>query len=86
MILYFLWILKPLTISSDGLSAYIKAFKKEYPSKRHFSGLIKGTEHIASVGISKKENNNMIERYHHEFREFEKIGRNFKRVKTSTED
>lgn len=47
--------------------------------------MINGTEHIANAGISKKENNNMVERYHNEFREFEKIRRNFKRVKTLEE-
>ncbi|MEK6832454.1 MAG: DDE-type integrase/transposase/recombinase, partial [Nanoarchaeota archaeon] len=76
---------KPETISSDGLHAYMKSIKKAYPSKRHFSGLIRGTEHIRNAGISKKENNNMVERYHNEFREFEKIRRNFKRLKTLEE-
>ncbi|AJF62899.1 MAG: Integrase, catalytic region [archaeon GW2011_AR20] len=47
--------------------------------------MVKGVEHIRNAGISKKDNNNMIERYHNEFREFEKIRRNFKRVKTLEE-
>ena len=77
---------EPLTISSDGLQSYIKSIKKEYPNKKdRFNRVVSGTEHIRNAGISKKENNNMVERYHNEFREFDKIRRNFKRVKTLEE-
>ena len=76
---------KPDTITSDKLPAYIKAIKKEYPSKKNGWNMISGTEHIANAGINKKDNNNMIERYHNEFREFDKIRRNFKKVKTLEE-
>ena len=41
--------------------------------------------YLANAGISKKDNNNKVERYHNEFREFEKIRRNFKRVNTLEE-
>jgi len=77
---------KPETITSDKLPAYIKAIKKEYPNhKDRFNRVSSGTEHIANAGINKKDNNNMIERYHNEFREFDKVRRNFKRVKTLEE-
>ena len=35
--------------------------------------MVKGVEHIRNAGISKKDNNNMIERYHNEFKEFDKV-------------
>ncbi|MBI2107266.1 IS1/IS6 family transposase [Candidatus Woesearchaeota archaeon] len=78
---------RPETISSDGLPTYIKAIKKEYPTHKDNIGRPRKNSvlHIANVGISKKDNNNMIERYHNEFREFEKIRRNFKKVDTLEE-
>ncbi|MFH1210133.1 MAG: DDE-type integrase/transposase/recombinase [archaeon] len=76
---------QPLTITSDGLLSYVKAIKKEYVSHKISWNRIKGVEHISNAGISKTQNNNPIERYHNEFREFEKIRRNFKSMDTLEE-
>jgi len=58
-----------------------RPFRKVFNSRRNFLG--NKSKHIRNCGVGKKENNNMIERYHNEFREFDKIRRGFKRVNTA---
>lgn len=64
--------LEPERIITDKLRSYNKAIKKEFRTQS------KRTEHISIVGQRKKVNNNLIERYHNEFREFDKTRRGFK--------
>ena len=64
---------KPESISTDGLWSYEKAIQKEFIKWRHPQ-----TEHIRLAGISKKRNNNKIERFHGSFRERDKVMRGFK--------
>jgi len=71
---------KPRIIVTDGLQGYKKALRKEYNTTqgKHFSK----TLHLGNAGISKMVNNNMVERYHNEFRDFDKVRRGFKNDKT----
>jgi len=57
---------KPEAISTDGLTSYRKAIKKE---------MGEDVVHIKSVGITDRENNNRVERYHGSWRERDKIMR-----------
>lgn len=69
--------LEPERIITDKLRSYNKAIKREFRTKS------KRTEHISIVGQRHKVNNNLIERYHNEFREFDKTRRGFKSDKTT---
>jgi transposase-like protein len=64
---------KPKSVTTDGLLSYEQAIKKELLSWRYPQ-----TKHISFAGPSKKENNNLIERYHSTFRERDKVMRGFK--------
>jgi transposase-like protein len=65
---------KPDFVITDGLRAYEDAFKKEFFT-------LKGprTRHVRLAGITKMENNNLVERYHGTFRERDKVMRAFKK-------
>jgi len=73
---------RPTQIKTDGLWSYEKAIKKEFLTRKHRK---EGTEHIRNVGVAKEKNNNLIERYHGEFREFDKVRRGFKSDLTTQE-
>ncbi len=72
----------PAEIHTDGCGAYDRAVKKEFLT---FKGKKDRPVHVRNVGIAKKENNNMIERYHNEFREFDKVRRGYKTDATAQE-
>ena len=72
----------PSQIKTDGLWSYERAIRKEFVTRR---GSRKILDHIRNVGISKESNNNIVERYHNEFREFDKVRRGFKSDKTTEE-
>src|SRR3989338_2028055 len=73
---------KPTQIKTDGLWSYERAIKKEFVTHK---GGRKTLEHIRNVGISEEKNNNRIERYHGQFREFDKVKRGFKSNLTTSE-
>jgi len=68
---------KPDIVVTDGLPAYIRAFKKEFFTLRN-----PRTKHIQNVGFRDKTNNNKIERLHGTIREREKVLRGLKREET----
>lgn len=69
----------PKEIMSDGLQSYRKAIKKEFKTHK-----TKGeTKHIRVRTIRDHTHNNMIERYHNEFREWDKVKRGFKNKKSA---
>ena len=74
-----------LELVTDGLHSYKKAIKKEFnTAKDRFNRTKKGnTMHIGNAGIKKKINNNMVERLHNEFREFDKVRRGFYSIETA---
>lgn len=69
---------KPEMIITDKLFSYRKAIKKEFPIVSQHHKNTEGTRHISIVGQRKMINNNLIERYHNDFREFDKVRRGFK--------
>ncbi|MFH1257043.1 MAG: IS6 family transposase [Candidatus Diapherotrites archaeon] len=64
--------IEPKYIITDKLRTYSKAIGKEFRTKSQ------RTKHISIVGRRKIINNNLVERYHNEFREFDKVRRGFK--------
>ena len=68
---------KPSVVVTDGLPAYIQAFKKEF-----FTLKKPRTKHIRNVGFRDKTNNNLIERLHGTVRERDKVLRGRKREDT----
>jgi transposase-like protein len=62
--------------------SYERAISKEFTTHKRRKERV---EHIRNVGIAKEENNNLVERYHGEFREFDKIRRGFKSDATMEE-
>lgn len=72
----------PQVFVTDGLQAYRRAARKEFDT--HQRRLSKPV-HLFNAGVKKKDNNNLIERYHNEFREFDKVRRGFKSDKTASE-
>ncbi|MFH1545072.1 MAG: IS6 family transposase [archaeon] len=70
---------EPKFIITDSLGSYPKAIKREFRTKS------KRTKHISIVGRRHLINNNLVERYHNEFREFDKVRRGFKSNKTTQE-
>jgi len=78
----------PQAIITDRLLAYNKAIKREFDVSK--AKLVRTpynqegkTKHISIVGQRKKINNNLIERYHNDFREFDKVRRGFKSLKAT---
>ena len=69
----------PFLIITDSLGSYPRAIKKEFKTMR------KKTEHLSIVGRRKERDNNLIERYHNDFREFDKVRRGFKSDETTQE-
>jgi len=76
---------KPEVLITDGLHSYKKAIKKEFTThKDPFGRRREGNVlHIGNAGIRKPINNNIVERLHGEFREFDKIRRGFKAKETA---
>jgi len=71
----------PKEIVTDGLWSYNRAIRKEFITKRTSPNAVL---HSRNAGIAKKLlNNNMVERYHNEFREFDKVRRGFKSDETA---
>src|SRR3989338_129776 len=61
---------KPVVITTDKLKSYNHAIATILPKATHLSG----------VGLMSQHNNNTVERYHNQEREFDKIRRGFDRV------
>lgn len=76
---------KPELLVTDGLHSYKKAIKKEFIThKDKYKRPRKNSvEHISNAGFKKPINNNVVERLHGEFREFDKVRRGFKSKKTA---
>lgn len=70
----------PQFVITDGLPAYEKAINKEFHAHKKWDDR---TQHIRLESIRAKRNNNLIERYHSTFREFDKVRRGFKSKKTA---
>ena len=70
---------KPRYVYTDGLQAYIRAFKKEFGDRQH------SVIHMRNVGIRKERNNNIIERYHGTVRERDKVMRALDKIDTAKE-
>jgi len=70
---------KPKYVYTDGLQAYIRAFKKEFGDRQH------SVIHVRNVGIRKERNNNIIERYHGTVRERDKVMRALDKIDTAKE-
>ena len=64
---------KPSTMTTDGLPAYIKAFKKEFFTLKN-----PRTKHIRKPRFVDKKNNNIVERLNGTIREREKVVRGLK--------
>jgi len=73
---------RPEFIITDGLLAYEKAIKKEFPTRLPSSFK---TNHIQLESVRARRNNNLIERYHNTFRERDKVMRGFKSRLTAVE-
>lgn len=69
---------KPAYVITDGLRAYQDAFKKEFFTLRN-----PRTKHVRLAGIAKRENNNMVERFHGTVRERDKVMRGLKKNPTN---
>ena len=75
---------KPELLITDGLHSYKKAIKKEFDTRKRYGKPIdKAVEHYHKAGIRKPINNNVVERLHGEFREFDKVRRGFKAKDTA---
>lgn len=61
---------KPEYMVTDGLQSYNDAFNKEFYTRKSPQ-----TKHIRNAGVSKKSNNNMVERLNNTVREREKVMR-----------
>lgn len=68
---------KPKAVITDGLPAYVKAFKKEFFTLKN-----PRSKHIRNVGFKDKTNNNLIERLHGTVRERDKVLRGLKTENT----
>lgn len=79
---------KDLELVTDGGLYYRKAIKKEFNTHKDFLGrTLKGnTTHLGNAGISKELNNNMVERLHNEFRDFDKVRRGFGNIETAQDN
>ena len=77
----------PETLITDGLQSYKKAIKKEFTTHKDIMGRPRENSvlHIGNAGIKKPVNNNIIERLHGEFRDFDKVRRGFKTKETAEE-
>lgn len=68
---------RELTLVTDGLPAYNEAIRKMFVTRKNKKDRV---IHSRNAGIRKaRKNNNLIERYHNQFREFDKIRRGFDR-------
>lgn len=77
-----------LELVTDGLFAYRRAIKKEFITRKDRLGrTLKGnTKHLGNAGVNKELNNNMVERLHNEFRDFDKVRRGFNNVNTAQDN
>ena len=67
---------RPKVIYTDGLNKYHRAINKE------FRTLKKETVHCQVAGLRARKNNNRIERFHNNFREFDKVRRTWKSIES----
>ena len=70
---------KPEVVVSDGLPAYIKAFKKEFFTLRN-----PRTKHVRMPRFVDRTNNNLVERLNGTVRERDKVMRGMKGKETAT--
>ena len=70
---------RPHEIRTDGLQGYKKAIQTVYDLGKLQDPY---TAHVKSKGFKNEINTNIIERYHNEFREFDKIRRGFGNMET----
>ena len=75
----------PQVIITDGQGVYPRAIKKEFRSVHPRFKNTEGTRHISIKNRRHLINNNLIENYHGQFREFDKVRRGFKSNKTTQE-
>jgi len=68
---------RPLTLITDGLSAYHEAYKKEFRTMK-----APRTKHIQHITIRGDRNNNKMERFNGEIRDREKTMRGLKKTDT----
>ena len=69
---------KKLELVTDGLPAYEEAISKEFVTDLRKENAV---FHNRNAGINKaRQNNNLIERYHNQYREFDKVRRGFDKV------
>lgn len=69
---------KPMTLITDGLSAYHDAYKKAFWTQKKETR----TEHINAIKLNGDTNNNKMERFNGEVRDREKVMRGLKRNDT----
>jgi putative transposase len=69
---------RPLTIITDGLSAYHEAYKKEFRTMK-----APRTKHIRHITVRGDRNNNKMERFNGEVRDREKTMRGLKKTDTA---
>lgn len=74
---------KPEFVITDGLHAYEKAISKEFVTHPRRKNNVK---HVRLETIKERPNNNLIERYHGTFREFDKVRRGFKSKEQNISD
>jgi len=70
-----------ITLVTDGLKTYPHAIGQVFHKINDWKAGQKAVKHIFNAGINQvHKNNNMVERYHNEFREFDKVRRGFEEV------
>ena len=67
---------KPLTLITDGLPAYHKAYMKEYQT----NSIATTAHHIRQITLAGHQNNNKMERLNGEIRDRERVMRSLKRA------
>lgn len=74
---------KPKQIVTDGLQAYRGGIKRQYGYNNKKGAY--NIEHIRARTIREHTQNNLVERYHNEFREWDKVKRGFGNKETAQE-
>ncbi len=71
-----------LEITTDALKSYPHAIGQTFHRINEWEYNQKAVKHISDAGINQvHKNNNMIERYHNDFREFDKVRRGIEQVR-----
>ncbi|MEK0338209.1 MAG: DDE-type integrase/transposase/recombinase, partial [Nitrosopumilus sp.] len=75
-----------ITLVTDAMKSYPHAIGQVFHKINDWRAGQKAVRHIANAGINQvHKNNNMVERYHNDFREFDKVRRGFDNVKQFNE-